>query len=51
MMTFETKSIGNDLFEVTVDGKKRPIPYTLEQVAELYEILWKEDENENKVQT
>ena len=50
MESFETRSIGDDLFEVIVDGVKRPIPYTMEQVSELYAIMWEKD-NENKVQT
>ncbi len=50
MESFETISIGNDLFKVIVDGVERPIPYTMEQVAELYAIMWEED-NEKKIQT
>ena len=50
MKTFETKHIVDDLFEVTIDGVKRPVPYTMEQIGELYEMLWREEQNEKEVQ-
>jgi len=48
MQTFETKYIGNDLFEVSIDGVKSPVPYTMEQVGELYAMNWSPIGKENK---
>lgn len=52
MTKFETRYIGDDLYEVTVDGKVLPVPYKLTDIAQLYEDLWHEDEGgKNEVQT
>lgn len=48
MENFEAKFIGDDLFQVTIDGVAQPTLYTREQVGDLYAALWtKSKEAEN----
>ena len=46
MKKFETRYIGNDLYEVVVDGEPQPVPYKLTEIAQLYEDLWYESQKE-----
>lgn len=51
MKEFHTKLIGEDLFEVYIDGVKQPIPYTLTQLGELYAAKWEEGNADDRVHT
>lgn len=46
MEYFKSQKIGDDLYEVWIDGVKQDELYDLAGLGELYEKLWRKDEEE-----
>ena len=49
MTSFETKSVGKNLYKVTINGIEQPRIYTIEEIGDIYARNWSPIKNKEKI--